>query len=57
MSQFLGGELLQPNLKFVGDGNLGCLNIGIAEHRDVAACRGPLDVDGFAIHEAQAVGS
>ena len=57
MWEFLGGELLQPNVKFLGDGNLECLHIGIADHGDVTACRGPLEADGFAVHEAQTVGS
>ena len=49
MAQFLGGEFLQPNVKFVGNGDLERLHIGIADHGDVAACRGPLDADGFAV--------
>ena len=57
MWEFLGGELLQQNVKFLGDGNLECLHIGIADHGEVAACRSPLEADGFAVHEAQAVGS
>ena len=57
MAEFLGREFLQPNLKFVGDGHLECLHIGIADHGDVAACRGPLEADGFAVHEAKDIGS
>ena len=57
MAQFLGGEFLQPNVKLVGDGNLARLHVGIADHGDVAAGRGALEADGFAVQESQAVGS
>ena len=49
MAQFPGGEFLQPNVKLVGDGNLERLHKRIADHGDVAACRGPLEADGFAV--------
>ena len=51
MAQFLGGELLQLDVKLVGDGNLERGYVGIADHGDVAACRSPLDADGFAIEK------
>ena len=52
MAQFPSGELLQPNVELVGDGDKGRLDEGIADHGDVAARRGPLDADGFAVQEA-----
>ena len=55
MWKFLGGEFLQPNVKLVGDGNLERLHIRIADYGDVAACRGPLDADGFAVGKSQCV--
>ena len=55
--QLPGGHLFQPNVELVGDGDVRRLDEGIADHGDVTARRGPLDADGFAVQEAQAVGS
>ena len=56
--QFLRRQFLEPCLYFVlYHGNFPSGNEGISDYRDVATLRGTLRTYGFAVEEAQAVGS
>ena len=57
IGQFPSGEVFEPDMKLVGDGNLLRLDKGVADHGNMATFRRTLGTDGFPIEKTPPVGS